>query len=55
MKKYAAIIYADAPGADFEKNPAAYIISKKVVDSKTLLNLSLAPGGGSAISLMPVK
>jgi hypothetical protein len=54
-KKYTAAIYADAPGADFVKNPAAYIISKQVVDSKSVLDLSLAPGGGTAISLMPVK
>jgi len=54
-KKYTAVIYADAPGADFEKNPAAYIISKQVVDSKTVLNLVMARGGGVAISVMPVK
>ncbi len=54
-KKYNAVIYADAPGADFEKNPAAYVISKKVVDSKTVLNLAMARGGGVAISLVPEK
>ena len=54
-KKYTAIIYADAPDADYQKNPAAYVISKQVVDNKTILNLKLAPGGGSAISIMPVK
>ncbi|MGB5008015.1 MAG: glycoside hydrolase family 97 protein [Ferruginibacter sp.] len=54
-KKYTAVIYADAPGADFEKNPAAYIISKQVVDSKTVLNLAMARGGGVAISVIPVK
>ncbi len=54
-KKYTAIIYADAPDADHEKNPAAYVISKQVVDSKSVLNLKLAPGGGCAISIMPVK
>ena len=54
-KKYTAIIYADAPTADYQRNPAAYVISKKVVDSKTVLNLKLAPGGGCAVSIMPVK
>ena len=54
-KKYQAIIYADAPGADYQKNPAAYVISKQVVDNKTVLALQLAPGGGCAISIMPVK
>ncbi len=54
-KKYNAIIYADAPDADYQKNPAAYKITKQVVDSKTILNLKLAPGGGCAVSIMPVK
>jgi hypothetical protein len=54
-KKYNAIIYTDADDASYDKNPAAYKITKQVVDSKTVLNLKLAPGGGCAISIMPVK
>ena len=54
-KKYTAIIYADADDADYQKNPAAYKITKQVVDSKTILNLKLAPGGGCAVSIMLVK
>jgi len=54
-KKYNAIIYADADDADYQKNPAAYKITKQVVDSKTVLNLKLAPGGGCAVSFMPIK
>ncbi len=54
-KKYNAIIYADADDASYDKNPAAYKITKQVVDSKTILNLKLAPGGGCAVSIMPVK
>jgi len=54
-KKYTAIIYADAVDADYQKNPAAYVISKQVVDNKSVLNLKLAPGGGCAVSIMPVK
>jgi hypothetical protein len=54
-KKYNAIIYADADDAGYDKNPAAYKITKQVVDSKTILNLKLAPGGGCAVSIMPVK
>lgn len=53
-KKYNAIIYADADDADWKNNPQPYKITKQVVDSKTVLNLKLAPGGGCAISLMPV-
>jgi hypothetical protein len=54
-KKYTATIYADADDADYIKKPAAYVISKRVVDSKTVLSLKLAPGGGCAVSIMPVK
>ena len=54
-KKYTAIIYADADDADYQKNPAAYKITRQVVDSKTVLNLKLAAGGGCAISIMPLK
>jgi hypothetical protein len=54
-KKYNAIIYADADDADWKNNPQPYKITKQVVDSKTVLNLKLAPGGGCAISLIPVK
>ncbi|MGZ5190070.1 MAG: glycoside hydrolase family 97 protein [Flavisolibacter sp.] len=52
-KKYVAKIYRDGPGADWEKNPMVYAIDKFVVDQKTLLKLHLAPGGGTAISLIP--
>lgn len=54
-KRYNAVIYADADDASYDKNPAAYKITKRVVDSKTVLNLQLAPGGGCAVSIMPVK
>ncbi len=54
-KKYNATIYADAADAHYEKNPAAYKITKQVVDSKMVLSLALAPGGGCAISITPVK
>jgi len=55
VKKYTATIYADADDADFEKNPAAYKITKQVVDSKMVLSLKLARGGGCAISITPLK
>ncbi len=54
-KKYNATIYADAADAHYEKNPAAYKITKQVVDSKMILSLALAPGGGCAISITPIK
>jgi hypothetical protein len=52
-KKYIATIYRDADNADWKNNPEAYVIEKFQVDSKTALRLKLAPGGGTAISLMP--
>ena len=51
-KKYVAKIYRDGPGADWEKNPMVYVIDKFIVDQKTVLKLQLAPGGGTAVSLM---
>ena len=52
-KKYMARIYRDAPGAHWQTNPMAYAIDSFIVDSKTILKLALAPGGGAAISLIP--
>ncbi len=51
-KKYSATIYRDADNADWKENPEAYKIEKLQVDSKTVLSLKLAAGGGTAISLM---
>ncbi|MBH8570880.1 glycoside hydrolase family 97 protein [Microvirga sp. STS02] len=53
-QRYEATIYADGKGADWQKNPTAYRISKQVVTSKSALTLQLAPGGGAAISFKPV-
>ncbi len=51
--KYIATIYRDAVDADWKNNPEAYVIEKFLVDAKTKLGLMLAPGGGTAISLIP--
>ena len=53
-RRYEATIYADAPDADWQKNPAAYQITKKMVNSRSALTLKLAPGGGAAVSFKPV-
>ncbi len=53
-RRYEAIVYADAPDADWQKNPAAYQITRQVVTSKSVLLLKLAPGGGAAVSFKPV-
>lgn len=52
-QKYVATIYADAADAHYEKNPMAYTIEKFIVNSKTVLKLQLAPGGGAAASIVP--
>lgn len=52
-KKYVATIYRDADNAHWKDNPEAYVIEKFLVDAKTMLKLKLAPGGGTAVSLMP--
>lgn len=52
-KKYIATIYKDAPMADWDTNPTAYIIETKEVTSKTQLSFQLARSGGYAISIKP--
>ena len=51
-KKYEATIYQDAKNADYKTNPQAYVITKKVVTSKSVLKLNSVAGGGFAISIM---
>lgn len=51
-KKYEATIYADADNADWQQNPEAYTIKKIMVNNTTRLSLKLAPGGGTAISVV---
>ena len=53
--KYEAIIYADAPDADYQTNPQAYTITRKTVNHKTVLMLKMARAGGFAISLREKK
>jgi hypothetical protein len=52
-RQYVATIYRDAPGADWKNNPMKYVIERFLVDSKTTLRLPLAPGGGTAVSIVP--
>jgi len=53
-RKYVATIYQDAKDADYKTNPQAYVITQKTVTSKTTLKLNAVPGGGFAVSLMPL-
>ncbi len=54
-KTYIATIYADGKDADYLKNPQSYTIRKVVVTSKSKLSQTSVPGGGFAISIVPVK
>ena len=49
-KVYEATIYADAHDADYKENPQAYEIIKSEVTSKDVLQMTMASGGGFAIS-----
>lgn len=52
-KTYVATIYADGPGADWERNPYPVSIEKVLVTKDATLPLKLAPGGGAAVSFIP--
>ena len=53
-KYYQATIYADAPDADWKNNPEAYTITKTIFWDGRTLDLKLAPGGGCAVSFIPL-
>ncbi len=54
-RKYIATIYSDGKDSDWESNPASYSITTKKVTSRSVLKLTLANGGGCAISIFPIK
>ena len=49
--KYEATLYADAPDADYATKPQAYTITKRTVDSDTVIDVHMARSGGFAVSL----
>lgn len=53
-KQYIATIYSDTKNAHYRTNPQAYEIRKVIVTSKSKLRQLSVPGGGYAISIMPV-
>ena len=50
-KTYEATLYRDADDADYKNNPQAYVIERIPVTSDTVLPVTMARGGGFAISL----
>jgi alpha-glucosidase len=53
--RYRARIYADTPYTDWERTPTLFDIFEMSVDRESTLKLKLAPGGGQAISIAPMK
>lgn len=53
--KYRATIYEDGANADWNTNPKSYKIRTITVTSKSTIKLALAPGGGAAVSIIPLK
>lgn len=51
---YTATLYADAPDADWQTNPYAYVIERRTVTYADTLTLQLAASGGCAISFLPL-
>ncbi len=54
-KVYEATIYRDADDAHYKENPQAYVIEKRNVTFHDYLPMTMAPGGGFAISFEEVK
>ena len=53
-QNYLATIYKDGKTADWKNNPEAYQIEKFIVTQNSQLNVTLANGGGMAVSLTPI-
>lgn len=53
-KQFKAMLYKDGAGADYESNPTALAIEEITIDRSSKQLISLARGGGFAISLFPV-
>ncbi|RZJ51419.1 MAG: glycoside hydrolase family 97 protein [Chryseobacterium sp.] len=54
-KEYEAEIYADGAGANYKTNPYPVTISKQKVNNKSVLDIKLAAGGGTAVKFSPVQ
>ena len=52
---YTAEIYRDGPDAHFREQPYDIVIEQRVVSSGDAMALTLAPGGGAAVRLVPLS
>ena len=53
-RRYRATIYADGADADWQSNPTSYTISEREVTAADSLEVRMAPGGGQAVTLIPM-
>lgn len=53
--QYQAISYVDGMAADFDENPTDCRIERSIVDRNAVLKVTLARGGGFAMSIAPAK
>lgn len=54
-RRYRATIYRDGDDAHWRTNPYDYVIDTQTVTQASVLDLSLAAGGGAAIRLSPIS
>lgn len=50
-ENYEVTLYADSEDSDYKTNPQSYVISKVNVTSESVVPVTMAPGGGFAMSL----
>lgn len=50
-ENYEVTLYADSEDSDYKTNPQSYVISKVNVTSESVVPVTMAPGGGFAISI----
>lgn len=50
-ENYEVTLYADSEDADYKTNPQSYVISKISVTSESVVPVTMAPGGGFAMSV----
>ncbi|MCB0550952.1 MAG: glycoside hydrolase family 97 protein [Phaeodactylibacter sp.] len=54
-KAYRAAIYKDSDTAHWKDNPMAFVVTSAEVKKGDTMAIKLAPGGGQAVSILPVE
>lgn len=50
-KQYVATLYADSPDADYATNPESYALTRGKVNTRSVVKIGMARGGGFALSI----